>query len=83
MLVFFAVAVTQLKNRGGQTSLIADVNCVEERERAEKWAKTMQQKKMEGSRVKNSANNTLENTRHHTSCPKIVFFKGGAEVDAQ
>ena len=39
MLLFCAVAVTQRKNSGYKTSVIATVDRVEERERAEKWAK--------------------------------------------
>ena len=38
---------------------------------------------MEDGRVEFSANNTLENTRHHARFLKIDFFEGGAEVDAR
>ena len=80
MLLFCALAVTQRKNGGYKTSVIAAVNRVEERERDEKC---VQQKIMEDSRVEFSAKNTLENTRHHTRFLKIDFFKGGAEAAAR
>ena len=44
MLLFCALAVTQRKNGGYKTSVIAAVSRVAERERDEKWAKPCSKK---------------------------------------
>ena len=70
MLLFCAVAVTQRKNRGYKTSVIAAVNSVEERERAEKWAKPCSKKSW-----KIVAWNSAQITHLRTQDIKHAFLK--------
>ena len=55
MLLFCAVGVTQRKNRGFKTSVIAAVNSVEERERAKSGKSHAGKKSYDDSRVEFSA----------------------------